>query len=456
MALFLSKISRITIFSLLSLFSMASCKKFLDAKPDKKLVLPSTLQDAQALLDNYSLFNEGYPSVAAQSDDDFYLTDIYFNTLNIRNQNYHVWAKEATNDADWSRLYQNILNANVALEICEKIQPASNEINDWNRLKGGALFYRGYNLYHIAQLFAKPYNKATAAATPGVPIKLTSNINEPVVRSSVEATYNQIINDLTDAASLLPSITSPLSRPSKPAAFAALAKVYLIMDEYSLAVKFADSCLNINNSLIDYNTLNVANTAPFGRFNTEVIFPAVILGTGMLGVTNWHVDSVLYRSYTANDLRRSLYFQSNGVGMYGFKGSYDGITTGAHFNGIAVDEIYLIRAECYARLNNKDAALSDLNTLLVKRWKTGTFIPYTAVNPDDALIKILSERRKELVLRTLRWYDLRRLNTDPRFAKTIIRKLNGQVYQFPPEDSRYTFYIPITVIAFSGIEQNNR
>jgi len=71
-------------------------------------------------------------------------------------------------------------------------------------------------------------------------------------------------------------------------------------------------------------------------------------------------------------------------------------------------------------------------------------------------MKILVERRKELVLRNVRWFDLRRLNKDPRLAKTLLRKLNGQVYQLPPNDPRYTQYIPQSVIDLSGIEQNIR
>jgi hypothetical protein len=100
--------------------------------------------------------------------------------------------------------------------------------------------------------------------------------------------------------------------------------------------------------------------------------------------------------------------------------------------------------------------MADLNALLIKRWKTGTFIPFTATNADDALAKILDERRKELVLRGTRWMDLRRLNKDSRFAKTVLRKLYGITYLLPPNDNRYTFYIPQSVIDISGIQQNQR
>ena len=173
----------------------------------------------------------------------------------------------------------------------------------------------------------------------------------------------------------------------------------------------------------------------------------------MSNVSRLIIDTILYKTYNTNDLRLQLFFKvSSGVNTY--KGSYGGSST--FFNGLTTDELYLIRAECYARLNNKDAALSDLNALLVKRWKTGTFVPYTAASADEALKVILHERRKELIYRGLRWMDLRRLNQDSRFAAILQRNLNGIIYTLPPNDPKYVLPIPDLVIQLSGIEQNAR
>jgi len=169
------------------------------------------------------------------------------------------------------------------------------------------------------------------------------------------------------------------------------------------------------------------------------------------------IDSVLFGSYDANDLRKTIFFKNLGTGLgYSFKGNYDGSIFGQLFNGIAVDELYLLRAEAQARLGNKDAAMADINTLLQKRYKTGFFVPLTATTAADALRKVLTERRKELVGRSRRWFDLRRLNQDPNFAISIYRKVNGTTYQLAPNDNRYTFYIPLNVVALTGMEQNTR
>ena len=450
---------QILILLIFAAFLFSSCKKFLDAKPDKQLVVPVTIEDAQALLDSYNRLNTFYPSAGSISDDDNYFTNTYFGSTTTAFQNLYLWNKDAVIDNEWNNMYAVVLSANIALETVNKIEPNSNNVKDWKRVKGTALFFRSYAFYHIAQYFAVPYDKATASSAPGIPLRLESDVNKPNVRSDLETTYRQITDDLQQAAELLPVAVAFLSRPGKAAGYGALARVYLSMQDYEKARKYVDSVLQISNTLLDYNKLDVNAAAPFPRFNSEVIFSSTVGGASPLNVTNWRTDTLLYQSYAANDLRKRLFFRTNGTGAattYGFKGSYDGTTAGSLFNGLAVDEMYLIRAECFARAGNITAAMNDLNTLLVTRWKAGTFIPFTAANADDALAKILAERRKELIARGLRWFDLRRLNTDLRFARTLTRVINGVTYQLPPNDPRYTFYIPFGVVALSGMEQNSR
>jgi hypothetical protein len=168
------------------------------------------------------------------------------------------------------------------------------------------------------------------------------------------------------------------------------------------------------------------------------------------------VDSNLYVSYADNDLRKTKFFTIlDNLPQYPrFVGSYD--FDGNKYDGLATDEMYLIRAECYARTGNANAAMKDLNTLLVTRWKTGTFIPYVAASADDALNQILAERRKELVYRGLRWTDLRRLNENNQSAITLQRNVNGLLYRLTPNDPKYALPIPDAEISLSGLIQNQR
>lgn len=442
----------ITTIGFLQLLIVFGCKKYLDKPSHKEFVIPGTIQDAQVLLDFFTVFNSNWPSTAGQSDDDYYLLDAYYNSRPDANRRNYRWDKDAVAESEWENMYQAVLYANTALETLDKVEPSINNLGEWKKAKGQGHFSRAYVYYHIVQYYAEPYSKQNANQSPGIPLRLSSDWNPVSKRATLEESYKQIIKDFKTAIELLPVTNLPLSRPSKPAAYAALARTYLAMEEYFLAGAYADSCLQLYNTLIDYNTISQTSSTPFPRFNQEVLYHSQILGTSQLSPANWKADTTLLQSYHQYDLRKPIFFNSS----TGFKGDYGASTSSSRFNGIAVDEVYLMRAECMARAGNKDSAMADLNRLLRRRWKTGFFTDFTASTADEALAIILAERRKELVARQTRWFDLRRLNKDDRFKKTLRRKIEGVIYELPPNDPRYTFYIPFEVIQLTGMQQNVR
>lgn len=452
--------------SLLLCGAIGACRKdFLDVSPSISLAVPESLADYQSLLDNSQFmdYNPGYAEISA---DNYYISYTVFQTANYDFQNCYTWTSNTwaggsgTDIADWVYPYSAVYTADVVLAGLPSIQPTAATSVTWNFIKGQALWLRAFNLYNLAQEFAQPYKPASAASDEGLPLKLTSDANVVVPRSNVEATYNQIVQDLLQAKDLLSNVgpdVTKLNRPSKATCLGLLARTYLIMQDYTDAGKYADSSLSYYNTLIDYNNLNPATRVPFPKANPEVLVEAYQVSFGILGVnTTTYTDSVLYASYAANDLRKKIYFNLNtSTGLPYFRGNYTG--NSLQFIGVATDEMYLTRAECYARGGDATDAMNDLNTLMVKRWNNMVPFPtYTATSATDALNQILTERRKELCFRGLRWADLRRLNQDPAYAITLQRLLNGTTYSLPPNDLRYTLLIPLDEIQLSGIQQNSR
>jgi hypothetical protein len=281
---------------------------------------------------------------------------------------------------------------------------------------------------------------------------LHSDINNKNPRATLLQTYDQIIKDTKNSLLLLPDLPAYKTRPSKASAFAILARTYLDMGSYSQSLLYADSCIVLQPQLLDYNTIDAGSAFPFPMLNDEVIYHKTLYYFRIIGNRVAIPDSTIYASYDTNDLRKTLFFTIKN-GLMRFRGGYDAFTG---FGGIATDEMYLISAECNARLGNIDASINRLNTLLEKRWRTGTFTPMAASTADDALRLVINERRKELIFRGLRWTDLRRLNKDPRFAVTLTRNLNGTIYTLPPGDNRYVCPIPEKEIRLNGISQNPR
>ncbi len=446
---------------------IGGCEKsgFLDQRPDNSLIVPTTLEDLQALLDNDFMMNgigsNGLiPGLGEIGADNYTVSErTYSSVLTPLYKNSYIWAKDVYGGetiTDWSFPYRCVLYANIAMSGLQNITPTPATQGGWNNIKGSGLFYRAHMFYQLAQVFAPPYDSLTADQEPGIPLRMEADINEPIQRASVRETYRQIIADLEAALPLLPLTPLYKTRPGKPAAYALLARTYLAMEDYADCLRYADSSLQLYSTLLDYNTVDTTQTFPFTKFNDEVLHSDMILSVDVLPVvpTLNIVDSSLYHSYADNDLRKVLFFKPFN-GMLSFCGTYDEEIY--LFGGLATDEVWLMRAECYARAGNVQGAMKDLNTLLAKRYVSGTFTPITAQDAEQALTLVLTERRKELLMRGLRWTDLRRLNRDSRFAKTLTRMANGNTYSLPPNDPRYVYPIPDEVISFNpAMEQNPR
>lgn len=446
---------------ILGLFGCQKQQDWLEARVNINSVVPSRLEDYQALLDLDDLY-QSQGSLSQLSNNQFYMSEADYNAISTPLlRNAIVWAEriyEGATYGDWEAQYKMISVSNVCLEGLRAItRVASNQLA-YDQVKGTAHFFRGFGYFNLLQLFAKTYDPATASTDLGVPLRLESDINVRPGRSSVKTCYDQVLSDLHAAIALLPSQSDFQIRPTKKAAKAILAKLYQLQENWTLAAQLSQEVIQEFPTLLDFNSVNANATVPFPTLQTK--HPEIFLYREMDGLSIYlsniaNVDSVLYQSYATNDLRRSVFYRLfNGKPL--FKGFYTGLTATA-FGGLASNEMYLIRAESLARLGNVSGAMLVLNQLLIRRWRTGSFVPYTATDANDALDKILMERRKELPFTgDIIWTDLRRLNRDPRYARTLKRVMGNRVFELAPNSLRYVFPIPDAEIKLTGIPQNPR
>ncbi|QES88747.1 RagB/SusD family nutrient uptake outer membrane protein [Rhizosphaericola mali] len=459
-----SKIRYYMFFILLSTLHNSCEKKdtFLDKKPSTSLIVPTTLVDMQTLLDNSPIINYA-PQLNVVSTDEYYITkEMWEASFLPYEKNAYIWAKDifgtSTSISDWNQFYTQIFYANLVLDGLERISRTVNSASLWDELYGRSLFIRSFAFYNLAILFSPVYDSSTASTDLGIPLKLSANINTAEKRSSVAQTYDRIITDLKKSIAFLPNTVDANNRVSKPAAYALLSRIYLSNREYILAGNYADSCLQLYNTLVDYNTLNLTATFPFPYNFAETIYltratnTLAYISSLCIGLNGYFMDTTLYGMFSDNnDLRTQLFFTKNSSGIHGKRGYGAGVS----FNGLATDEMYLIRAECNARQGKYLQAMDDLNTMLKPRWKTGTYISVVATSAQQALEYILKERRKQLMLRGLRWSDLRRLNKEG-YAIVLKRKLGNDTYTLAPNSPLYTLPIPNEEILNNNIQQNER
>ena len=119
--------------------------------------------------------------------------------------------------------------------------------------------------------------------------------------------------------------------------------------------------------------------------------------------------------------------------------------------GLRTSEVYLLIAEACARLNDLPTATSYVNQLRAKRLSgasTGIAVPATQ---KDMMDQIILERRKELLFGFNRFFDLKRFNLEPEYAKTITREypvVNAsetrptQTYTLRPDSRLYIIPFP--------------
>lgn len=440
-----------TAFAALMVIPLMGCRDFLSEKSDSRLSIPDQLEDNQAIVDRYFLLGQ-YPNSAEISADDIWVSDADFNTFpNESEKRLYTWKPDYVSlavSSDWQTTYSKINIYNNVLFNLEHYQ-----IPQAENVRGQALVLRAAAYLEAAQIWCLAYNPATAAKDLGLPIRLDPDMNIPSFRSSVEQTYRQILSDLLTAAELLPNDQIAVSRPSKRTALGLLARTYLFMGEYQKAAQYASAALAIKNELLNFNALNPGSTNPFLPIHTEIIFPLSRVNSPFLAATKAKIPQSIYDSYENNDLRKQMYFRLDASQNVLFKGNFSGGT--ARSASLATDELYLTAAEGHAASGNYTEAMVFLNALLINRWKTGTFIPFTATDAQSALQIIRKERRKEMLFRGVRWADLKRYNREGA-GITLSRIVNGTTFVLPPNDLRYAVALPEDIIQMTGMPQNPR
>ncbi|WP_313189704.1 RagB/SusD family nutrient uptake outer membrane protein [Sphingobacterium sp.] len=456
---------RATIY-LLAVILLVSCNRdFLEERPNSNIIVPSNEHDFQRLLDNFNTI--GHTAALPHLAGDEYFIPKESDWLSSRTaveRNSYVWDADVYggegNIEDWNGPYRSIFYANSIIAEIQGSQGSPAKGTLLADTYGQALFHRAKANFDLLKNFSVPFDPNTQKTDLGIPLRTDPSIDHVQERATVEECYGAIFRDLEESLGYLvhQGPVAQRNRATRLAAMAQLCRIYLYRGEYGKAEDFADSVLNRYDRLMDYNTVSTSSNTPFSLTNDELI---------MYGRTNSYnnsdqlnqkgtvfIDSNLIDLYDRDDLRLSVYFKELGEGRYIMKRGYNG-TGLSPFNGLAVDEIMLVKMECLVRRGELGAAAELYNRLRSKRYRKGTYAPSSFTEKEAALRSVLTERRKELVWRGLRWDDIKRLNRQGA-GIVLTRSLGGKVYTLLPGSGRYVFNIPQDEINRSGITQNER
>lgn len=228
--------------SLVLAVGFSSCSDFLEENPKSQLTLKDYYKTPSHIEGSVNaLYREGVPAfnnaasayagpstmlggyVSGYFDNEYAGQEVVVKHC----QNLTRTAENIANQMDdvWNACYRAINKANGTI----KYAPTINGMSDANKAKyiAEAKFFRAYNYFYLVKMFGDVPFYTT-------PNETTENLELP--RTPIAKIYKQIVEDLKEAASTLPTTTfyGNKGRITSNVANTALANVYLQMSGYPL------------------------------------------------------------------------------------------------------------------------------------------------------------------------------------------------------------------------------
>lgn len=423
----------------------SACSGFLDEKPNKNILVPESVSEYEALIDNYDQINLT-PVLPFVYADDYYTLASNWQRFMPWQQNAYLWSDDPylpdESPLDYFLMYRKIFNANI---ILDKVNTAPEwSVDDLNRLKGKALFWRAHAYYELAVLHLPIPESGFDESDYFIPLVTDAELGSTKENANAGEIFSMILGDLENSLSLLPEIPEYASQPSKYAGYALLARINLYLGKYENAREYAEQVLAGPFTLMDYGMLDSTSSYPFNLFNSETVLFTNMASQGTVSNDNIaFITADLMGSFDSLDLRLPLYTFSNDFGTVSFRGSYTGDYS--VFTGIGLDEVYLILAESNVRLGNEEEGLGNLVSLLEKRYSGQ--IPIL-LGEEVLLETVLSERRKSLLFRGQRWADLKRFSYWDNQYYILKRSLEEEEILFESKPENFQLKIAQRELAF--------
>jgi len=321
----------------------------------------------------------------------------------------------------WKQSYLTINRANVVIDYIDndKVTLTDAQKKQW---KAEAQFIRGVCYFHLLQYFSLPYDVSTTTK-PGLPLRTEAVLTNEfaatqVQRSTIEQTYQLVLQDLISAETNLPANSATQGRAGKDAATAFLAKVYFQMNNMPKAYEYSNKIVVSDKYSLDAWWGDKLANASQGNTTGEIIFALVATavsdnsGSGLtdsyrtnkkdppgFGPTDKLTSSL--QEFPADTRVAQIVYKAgdnNVAGVYSNKYNYDYM----HALVICYPEILLIRAESGLATSQGDPT-GDLNAI-----QSRSGVPETTASASD----ILKERRKELGLAGTYLWDLKRTRSN--------------------------------------------
>lgn len=472
---------KIGLFSLLAIGCMltTSCEDYLSDIPKGKKI-PKTWEDYNNFLRNE--FADMYYAEVGEARtliNDIYKTPTQLNTALTR-ANYN-WDEtidrfpESSNDKYlYTNAYNGVFYGNLILAEGPTLTKCTEEQR--NMIMAQAKVLRAMSYHHVANYHADQYCEATLEKL-SIPLVTSPDLAAPSPQVTLRVLYNFIVDDLKAAieSGALPQKGETLFHASKGTAYSLLARVYLSMNDYDNALINANLALAENSTLFDWIGYYNADKA---RYDDPDNIATACVAIAKTNPENYiyrggnHLEWYgVYRFTTGIPVERANRFEKGDTRLlthwkkrldpntnaYAYFGIY-----GEEWNvgGITTPEMYYIKAECLARKGgtaNINEAMNVLNTVRKSRIVSEFYTDATATTTKEAVEKIIADKANEYIQTMIPFCDLRRLNKEPEYARTLTKVYDGKTLTLKPDSHLWIMPFSETVFSSPGngtLQQN--
>ena len=397
----------------------------------------------------------GYPSIMLYLDSrgiDLVGCDVGYNWFSYGLDLTDRALSSRITNVTWSTLYNQIFAAN---QVMNSIDPET-EDKTLKFYLAQALTLRAFDYFNLAQIYQFTYKGNEDA--PCVPIITEENALEVagtgIARNTVKEVYDQIMEDLNKAVSLLEATDKKRDDKryiSLDVAYGLRARVELVMNDWAAAASDAQKAIDASaatpasikevskptfKDITENNWMWGILIAETDRVVTSGIVNWIShmgsLNYGYASVGAWRrINPTLYQAINSTDARKGWFLDNTGVSsnlteeqqdyltkeagapaytQVKFAPYKDEIYTGTNANDVPlmrIEEMYLILAEAQAMGGNPTAGKTTLETF-VKTYRDPSYTcnASTAEGVQDA---VWVQRRIELWGEGQSYFDLLRL-----------------------------------------------
>jgi starch-binding outer membrane protein, SusD/RagB family len=405
-----------------------SCDGFLDTRPTTSvdpISAQENVQGIEAILTSvYNRYQSEFrygreitltPDILADNTEQHPVTSGRGDGYAVNNQGSHI--------TFWNTAYLTINEANYVIDGASETEaPQSTR----DRLQGEAYFLRGFTYFDLARTYGYEPGREVGGWTQSAIIRTnpTRDLDDADfrARSSNVEVYNQAVSDLENAVALLSNSDRGVFFANYAAGHALLARIHLYLENWQDAIDHADiamsstsvQLLNTEAAFINNPFNSVPNPESIMELNIDPVEESLGSNVGLCPWTqpqHWF-DVVpsqnLLDTFAPNDYRNHLFSVHTDDWPVSLKWA---CSTGAFDDNvplIRLPELYLIKAEAYAELDNLPQALAYLEDLQTTRGLD----PFVSADKDEIIEEIMTERRRELNFEGHRFYDLKRRAMD--------------------------------------------